>query len=35
MERPMKRFRTDKVFGNLGDIRNLGAYWEATEERVS
>lgn len=28
LERPMKRFRTDPVFGNLGDIRNLGAYWD-------
>ncbi len=32
MERPMKRFRTDPKFGNLGDIRNLGAYWDATEK---
>ncbi len=29
LERPMKRFRTDPEFGNLGDIRNLGAYWDA------
>jgi len=33
LERPMKRFRTDPKFGNLGDIRNLGAYWNATEKR--
>ncbi len=33
LERPMKRFRTDPKFGNLGDIRNLGAYWDATEKR--
>ena len=29
LERPMKRFRTDPTFGNLGDIRNLGAFWES------
>lgn len=30
LERPMKKFRVDPKFGNLGDIRNLGKYWEAT-----
>ena len=33
LERPMKRFRTDENFGNLGDIRNLGAYWASKESR--
>ncbi len=32
LERPMKKLRTDKEFGNLGDIRNLGAYWSATKK---
>lgn len=31
LERPMKRFRTDPEFGNLGDIRNLGRYWDSKE----
>ena len=34
MERPMKRFRTDPVYGNLGDIRNLGRYWEESRKRT-
>ena len=29
LERPMKRFRTDPEFGDLGNIINLGKYWEA------
>jgi 3'-phosphoadenosine 5'-phosphosulfate sulfotransferase (PAPS reductase)/FAD synthetase len=32
MERPMKRFRIDPVYGNLGDIRNLGRYWDNTQK---
>lgn len=30
--KPMKRFRTDPEFGNLGDIRNLGRFWESKKE---
>ncbi len=29
LERPMKRFRTDPVFGDLGNIENLDRYWRA------
>lgn len=25
----MKRFRNDPVFGDLGNIRNLGRYWKS------
>ncbi len=32
IDRPMKRLRTDPEFGNLGDIRNLGAYWAAEDK---
>lgn len=32
LERPMKKFRTDPRFGNLGDIRNLDKYWESQKE---
>ncbi len=28
LERPMKKFRHDLCYGNLGDIRNLEQYWE-------
>ena len=31
IERPMKRFRQDPVYGDLGNIVNLGKYWEAQE----
>lgn len=29
LTRPMKKFRTDPKYGNLGDIRNLNTYWNA------
>lgn len=32
LERPMKRFRTDPEFGDLGNIINLGRYWESEQE---
>jgi 3'-phosphoadenosine 5'-phosphosulfate sulfotransferase (PAPS reductase)/FAD synthetase len=35
LERPMKRFRTDPEFGDLGDIRNLGAYWAAKDKEAN
>ena len=34
IDRPMKRLRTDPEFGNLGDIRNLGAYWAAEDKKI-
>ena len=27
--KPMKKFRTDPIYGDLSDIRNLARYWEA------
>lgn len=32
LERPMKKFKTDKRFGNLGNIINLEKYWKAEDE---
>lgn len=32
LERPMKKFRTDKQFGNLGNIINLEEYWKSQQE---
>ena len=32
LERPMKKFRTDPEFGNLGDIRNLNRYWNKNNQ---
>ena len=32
LDRPMKKFRTDKQFGNLGNIINLEKYWQAEDE---
>ena len=32
LERPMKKFRTDPVYGNLGDIRNLDKFWRKDQE---
>ena len=29
---PMKKFRTDPAYGDLGDIRNLGRFWEAEKK---
>lgn len=35
MERPMKRFRVDPKFGDLGDIRNLERYWNYEASKKS
>lgn len=32
LKRPMKRFRTDPVFGDLGNIINLEKYWRCNKE---
>ena len=32
LERPMKKFRTDPVYGDLGNILNLDRYWKAERE---
>lgn len=32
LERPMKKFKKDKRFGNLGNIINLEKYWQAEDE---
>lgn len=32
LDRPMKKFRTDPVFGDLGNLENLNRYWEAERQ---
>ncbi len=32
LDRPMKKFRTDKQFGDLGNLLNLEKYWKETQE---
>lgn len=33
--KPMKKFRTDPVYGDLGDLHNLGMFWEAEAKTES
>lgn len=33
LPRPMKRFRTHPIYGDLGDIRNLGEFWDSQSKR--
>lgn len=35
LDRPMKKFRTDPEFGNLGDIRNLNRYWRTKNQNIT